>query len=94
MNKLVLIIIIVAFVFIVTYDPKKGRKFMPLEKYQAEPAAPAVPECDEKRFLELQGLTGVCLGENKEHLGAIMSSPLQMERGRVGGYDLDAINPF
>ena len=91
MNKLVLIIIIIAFVFIVTYDPKKGKKFMQLEKYQAEPEA--VPECDEKRFLELQGLTGFCAGHNKENLGVVIESPLSSRTlGSVDGYDLNAIN--
>ena len=94
MNKLVLIVIIIAFVFIVTYDPKKGKKFLPLEKYQAAPVA-QVPECDEKKFLELQGLSGFCAGHNKEYLGAVFDSPLaKRELGPVNGYDLDAINPF
>jgi hypothetical protein len=83
MNKLVLIVILVAFVFIVTYDPKKGKKFLPLEKYQEEPVV-TVPECDEKRFLELQGLTGFCAGQNKEHLGAVISSPLEGGSNVVG----------
>jgi hypothetical protein len=85
MNKLVLIIILVAFVFIVSYDPKKGKKFFPVEKYRDEPL-PQEPECDEKRFLQLQGLTGFCAGQNKEHLGAVISSPLE-GGSNVMGYD-------
>jgi hypothetical protein len=93
MNKLVLIVILVAFVFIVTYDPKKGKKFLPLEKYRSfdPPSVPGETTCDEAKYLQLQGLSGAtCAGRNKEHLGAVYESPnMGASMSRVVGYDLE-----
>lgn len=91
MNKLVLIVILVAFVFIVTYDPKKGKKFLPLERYRSfdPPGAPGGGSCDEAKYLQLQGLTGQCAGQNKEHLGAVYEAANMGTMGRVTGFDLE-----
>jgi hypothetical protein len=74
MNKLVVIVFVVAVLFILTYDPVKG---VPLpELYQPREAVQeSEPTCVEKRYLELQGITdGVCTGHPKEVGGAIVSA--------------------
>ena len=88
MNKLVMIIILISFVFIITYDPKKGKKFLPIEKYQVV-APQASSSCDEARFLELQGLTGTCAAQNTEVMGVVMESPNMGSSGRLVGYELE-----
>jgi hypothetical protein len=72
--KPVLLVIILAFIFIVTYNPKKEIK----EMYQEAPGTTGQtgPTCDSKRFLELQGITGpaldgVCDGGPVEYGGVI-----------------------
>jgi hypothetical protein len=73
MNKLVVIVFVVAVLFILTYDPVKG---VPLpELYQPRGDVPEGPMCAEKKYLELQGITdGVCTGHPKEIGGAIVSA--------------------
>jgi hypothetical protein len=74
MNKLVVIVFVVAVLFILTYDPVKG---VPLpELYQPREAVQeSEPACVEKRYLELQGITGgVCTGHPKEVGGAVVSA--------------------
>jgi hypothetical protein len=70
MNTLLLLIIIVAFIFIVTYDPKKGKPLP--EFYQPEPVPELPHTCDESRFLELQGLKSTCVGHTREIAGAVV----------------------
>jgi hypothetical protein len=93
MNKVVMLIVLVAFVFIITYDPKKGKKFLPLETYKpfSVPDPAASGDCDESRYLQLQGLSGTkCLGHNKEYLGAVYESPsARADMNRVVGFELD-----
>jgi len=85
-----MIIILISFVFIITYDPKKGKKFLPIEKYQVvAPPSQASSSCDEARFLELQGLTGTCAAQNTEVMGVVMESPNMGSSGRLVGYELD-----
>jgi len=77
MNKLVLVIVVIAFVFIISYDPKNGKK-LNIENYQQMPVPPAdsPAPCDEVRYLQLQGFTGgTCGGANEERLGVVYSSP-------------------
>ena len=66
MNTLVLLVIVIAFIFIVTYDPKKGKK---IELYQGEPLKPTPHTCDEARYLEVQGLTGECTASPYRDIG-------------------------
>lgn len=74
MNKLVLLVIIVAFIFIVTYDPKKGKPIPELYQPAESELPTSQPICDESRYLELQGLQGTCTGHPKEVGGAIFSA--------------------
>lgn len=73
MNKLLILIIVIAFVFVVSYDPKKGKPLP--EFYQpAPPSAEQASSCDESRFLELQGLPGVCAGGHPKEIGGAVYS--------------------
>ena len=65
--NLVLLVIIVTFIFIVTYNPKKETK---TEMYQGPPIIDG-PTCDSKRYLELQGMTGDAL------IGACDGAPIE-----------------
>jgi hypothetical protein len=71
MYKLVLVVIIAAFIFLISYDPKNGKK-LKAELYQPAETQKG-PSCDESRYLELQGLTGTCSGHPTEMGGAIFS---------------------
>ena len=68
--NLPLIVAILSFIFIVSYNPKKKQQ---VEYYQPQPTVPIpVPMCDEARYLNIQGLTPECSGGHpKEILGAI-----------------------
>ena len=79
MNKLVILVVIVVFIFLLTYDPKSKK----LEKYITTPqvAAPAVqsePTCSEDRYYKLQFAKNaprdVCTGHPVEYLGAVMQA--------------------
>jgi hypothetical protein len=81
MNKLIWIVVIIVFVFLLTYDPKSGR----LEKYITTPqvarvAPPSLTlnKCSEDRYYELQfnekAPPGTCAGTPKEVLGAVIQA--------------------
>jgi len=81
MNKLIWIVVIIVFVFIITYDPKSGR----LEKYITTPqvardAPPSVKlaKCPEDRYYKLQfnekAPPGACAGTPVEFLGAVIQA--------------------
>jgi hypothetical protein len=72
MNKLVLIVTVIAFIFIVSYDPKKGKKLS--EMYQTEPSLATSEPCVESRYLELQGLKGVCSQGHPKEIGGVVFS--------------------
>jgi len=95
MNKLILIIVVVAFVFILTYDPQKGKK-LPLETYVAKAPVDPLKECPEDRYARLQALSKTgCKGENVEKMGVIYSSPnAKADLSRVRGFELEDRVPF
>jgi hypothetical protein len=73
--KLIVLVIIVAFVFIITYNPKRE---VIREMYQEAPGTVGQkgPTCDSQRYLELQGITGAglsgaCEGAPVEYGGVI-----------------------
>ena len=81
MNKLIWIVVIIVFVFLITYDPKSGR----LEKYittpqvaRVAPPPSAQAKCSEDRYYELQfnekAPPGTCAGTPKEMLGAVIQA--------------------
>jgi|LauGreDrversion4_2_1035121.scaffolds.fasta_scaffold1468294_1 hypothetical protein len=61
--KLFVLVVILAFVFIITYNPRKPQK----EMFQEAPGTfgQTGPTCDSRRYLELQGFTGEALGDCK-----------------------------
>jgi hypothetical protein len=81
MNKLIWIVVIIVFVFLLTYDPKSGR----LEKYittpqvaQVAPPSAKLAKCPEDRYYELQfnekAPPGACAGTPVEFLGAVIQA--------------------
>lgn len=69
--NLPLIVALIAFVFIISYSPKRKK-----ELYQSQPSpVQVVPQCDEARYQAIQGLTPVCYGGHpREIAGAIYAS--------------------
>lgn len=82
MNKLVIFVVLVVFVFLLTYDPKSRK----LEKYISAPAPDVTPQvvpdpestCSEDRYYKLQFAknprTTKCTGKPVEYMGAIMQA--------------------
>jgi len=81
MNKLIWIVVIIVFVFLLTYDPKSGR----LENYITTPQVarvappPSTPtKCPAERYYELQfnekAPSNACAGTPKEFLGAVIQA--------------------
>ena len=82
MNNLVILVVLVVFVFLLTYDPKSRK----LEKYISTPAPDVTPQvapepestCSEDRYYKLQFAknprTTKCSGKPVEYMGAIMQA--------------------
>jgi len=74
MNKLVVLVFVVAVLFILTYDPVKGVPLPELYRPRGD-VQDSESTCVEKKYLELQGITGgVCTGHPKEVGGAVVSA--------------------
>ena len=91
MNKIVILVVLIAFVFIITYDPVKGKQIF--QGYGA-PAPVITPTCSEKRYLEVQGLTGECGQRNVEYLGVVMENPATQTPTHFTGYEVDKYAAF
>jgi hypothetical protein len=81
MSKLIWALVLVVFVFLITYDPKTRR----LEKYLTTPgqavqtaAKELPPRCDADRYYELQfnekSNGEGCAGEPGEYMGAVIQA--------------------
>jgi hypothetical protein len=76
MHALVWVVVLIAFVFLLTYDPKSCT----LEKYitpksKEKTAAVSTPKCDSERYQELQFSSSdksACKGEPVERMGVII----------------------
>ena len=79
MNKLVILVVVVVFIFLLSYDPKSRK----LEKYISTPKVlPVVnetiskPMCSEEKYHQLIFNTDgpKCSGQPVEYLGAVMQA--------------------
>ena len=78
MNKMLLFVVIVIFIFLITYKPGSGQQ---LEKYIIGEKKPSLvtrgPVCDQSRYHDLQFgdvPPGKCEGLPKEFLGAVIEA--------------------
>ena len=81
--NIVWLVVIIIFVFLISYNPSTGtlNKYLPKkEMYEEVPQEGVLPDrrltqCDESRYLDLQlGTPGPYAGEPKEFLGAVIQS--------------------